>query len=91
MRGNHDDIDGDSAAESSSLDFRDWRALMAEARRERDAQTAADEAYPRAVDIAEPECIGGRSSSGEIDESEAVDDEDEERRNTSQRVEHAPN
>jgi len=90
--GNHNDRDGDSAAESSILDFQDWRAIMAEAKQNRGAQIADDEAYPREVNIVDAESplqhVAGRSSSSsEINEA----DEDEERSKTVQQMEQAAN
>jgi len=90
--GTHDDSDGDSAAESSILDFQDWRAIMAEAKHDHDAQITNDEAYPRAVGIVEPESplqhVAGRSSSiSEIDEA----DKDEERSKTFQQIKQPAN
>ena len=90
--GNYDDSDGDSAAESSILDFQDWRAIMAEAKHDHDAQITDNEAYPRAVGIVEAESplqhVTGRSTSiTEIDEA----DEDEERSKTFQQIEQPAN
>jgi len=79
--GNHDDSDGDSAAESSILDFQDWRAIMAEAGCDHDAQLSDDEAHHRAHVPESPlQHVTQRSHSSEIDEA----DEDEESSKTSQ-------
>ena len=76
-----DDSDSDSAAPSSIADFQEWRTIMAEAKRDRDAQLSDDQPYPPAVGPESPlQHVAQRSSNSEIDEA----DEDEQRSTTFQ-------